>query len=65
MQIPKEKIVELLRGRGQDDVADRADKELPDQVDPDQHADLLDQFGIDQQELASKLPGGLGEKLGL
>jgi hypothetical protein len=65
MQIPKEKIVELLRDRGQDDLADRADQQLPDQVDPEQHADVLSKLGIDQEELASKLPGGLGDKLGL
>jgi hypothetical protein len=65
MQIPKGKIVELLRDRGQDDLADRADQQLPDQVDPEQHADVLSKLGIDQEELASKLPGGLGDKLGL
>jgi hypothetical protein len=65
MEIPKDKIVQLLRERGQDDRADQADSELPDQVDHQQHADLLSKFGIDPQELAGKLPGGLGEKLGL
>jgi hypothetical protein len=65
MEIPKEKIVELLRDRGQDDVAQRADSELPDQVDPQQHADVLQRLGIDEQDLASKLPGGIGDKLGL
>jgi hypothetical protein len=65
MEIPKEKIVELLRDRGQDDLAQRADSELPDQVDPQQHADALQRFGINEQDLASKLPNGLGEKLGL
>jgi len=65
MEIPKEKIVELLRERGQDDMAQRADSELPDQVDPHEHADALQRFGIDEQQLASKLPNGLGDKLGL
>jgi hypothetical protein len=65
MEIPKDKIVELLRERGQADRADQADSELPDQVDPQEHADLLSKFGIDPQELAGTLPGGLGEKLGL
>jgi hypothetical protein len=65
MEIPKDKIVELLRDRGQDDKADQADRELPDQVDTQEHAGLLSKFGIDEQELASKLPGGLGDKLGL
>jgi hypothetical protein len=65
MEIPKDKIVELLRERGQDDRADQADSELPDQVDTQEHAGLLQKFGIDPQELAAKLPGGIGEKLGL
>ena len=65
MQIPKDKILELLRERGQHDQVDQADRELPDQVDPEQHADLLSKFGIDPQELLGKLPGGLGDKLGL
>jgi hypothetical protein len=65
MEIPKNKILELLRDRGQDEKADQADRELPDQVDTEQHADLLSKFGVDPEELASKLPGGVGDKLGL
>jgi hypothetical protein len=65
MQIPKDKIVELLRDRGQDDAADQADSNLPDQVDPEQHADELERLGIDPQDLAGELPGGVGDKLGL
>jgi hypothetical protein len=65
MQIPKEQILEFLRSQGKDDQVGQADQELPDQVDTDQHADLLEKFGIDPGELASKLPGGLGDKLGL
>jgi hypothetical protein len=65
MEIPKEKVLELLRERGQGDQADQADRELPEQVDPEQHADLLSKFGVDPQDLAGKLPGGLGDKLGL
>ena len=65
MQIPKEKVLELLRERGQHDKADQADGELPDQVDPEKDAGLLDKLGIDPQDLAGKLPGGLGDKLGL
>jgi hypothetical protein len=65
MQIPKEKVLELLRERGQHDKADQADRELPDQVDPEKDAGLLNKLGIDPQDLAGKLPGGLGDKLGL
>ena len=61
MEIPKDKIIELLRDRGQDDKADQADRELPDQVDTEQHADLLSKIGVDPDELAADLPGGLGD----
>jgi hypothetical protein len=64
MQIPKEKILELLRSRGQEDKAQQADGELPDQVDTEQHAPLLQKFGIDPSDLAGSL-GGIGNKLGL
>jgi hypothetical protein len=65
MEIPKDKILELLRERGQHEQAAQADSELPDQVDPEQHAGVLSKFGIDPQELLGRLPGGLGDKLGL
>jgi hypothetical protein len=65
MEIPKDKIIELIRQRAGDDTADQAGNELPDQVDPEKHADLLSKFGIDPKDL---LGGGLGDaagKLGL
>ena len=65
MEIPKDKILELLRERGEDDKAQQADGELPDKVDTEQHGDLLQKYGINAQELAGKLPGGLGDKLNL
>jgi hypothetical protein len=68
MQIPKDQILQLLRSRGEDQKADQADGELPDQVDTEQHAGILEKLGIDPQELLGSLcggAGGLGGKLGL
>jgi hypothetical protein len=65
MEIPKDKILELLRQRGEDDKAQQADRELPDKVDPERDRGILDQLGIDPQDLLGNLPGGLGDKLGL
>jgi hypothetical protein len=66
MQIPKEQILELLRSRGDNDKASQADGELPEQVDTDRHAGLLDKYGIDVQDLLSRFgAGGIGDKLGL
>jgi hypothetical protein len=65
MQIPKEQILDLLRQQGKDDQVGQADQELPDQVDPEQHAGLLEKFGIDPADLLQKFgAGGIGEKLG-
>jgi hypothetical protein len=65
MQIPKEQVLEFMRSQGKDDQVGKAEQELPDQVDTDKHAGMLEKFGIDPSELAGKLPGGLGDKLGL
>jgi hypothetical protein len=64
MQIDKSQILELLKSRGDHNQAAQAETELPDQVDTDQHADLLSKFGINTSDLLGKLPGGLGDKLG-
>jgi hypothetical protein len=64
MEIPKEKILDLLKQRGENDKAEQADQELPDKVDPDRDRGILEKLGIDPQDLAGNL-GGLGEKLGL
>jgi len=65
MELPKDKILELIRQKAGGDQAEQADRELPDQVDPEQHGDLLAKFGIDPQELLSGGLGGVAGKLGL
>jgi hypothetical protein len=55
MEIPRDKVVGLLRDRGQDDIADQAESRLPEQVDLDQHADLLKEHGVEPQQLAGHL----------
>ena len=47
MQIPKNKIIDSLRQRGEDEKAAQAGQELPAAVDTDQPRDLLDRLGID------------------
>jgi hypothetical protein len=60
MQIDKQQIIDLLRQQGNDQQAQQADQQLPDQVDTDQHSGLLQQLGIDPQELISRFTGGGG-----
>jgi hypothetical protein len=60
MEIPKDQILQLLRDRGDHAKADQADQQLPDNVDPEQHSDLLDKIGINPSDLLRGLEGKLG-----
>jgi hypothetical protein len=60
MQISKDQVLELLKTQGKDQEAQQAQGELPDQVDTDQHQDLLAKFGINPMELITKFGGGGG-----
>ncbi len=64
MKIDKEQVVEHLRSLGKSDQADKAQQELPDQVDTDDdsHQSLLSKFGADPSALKDKF-GGLGKML--
>ena len=59
MQIPKDKILDLLHEQGKGDQVDQAKQELPEQVDTDEHSDLLQKFGLNPQELLGKLGGDI------
>jgi hypothetical protein len=59
MEIPKDKILELLQQQGKDDQVEPARDELPDQVDPERDSGLLAKYGIDPQDLLAKFGGGI------
>ena len=58
MNTDKDTILNLLRSNGQDADADQAQQDLPDQVDTDQHAGLLEKFGVNPADLIAKFTGG-------
>jgi hypothetical protein len=60
MQIDKMQILELLRSQGDHGKADEADQQLPQQVDTDQHAGLLQSLGLEPADLLKMLGGGGG-----
>ncbi len=60
MEIPKEQILDLLRQQGKHDQADKAEQNLPDKVDHERHADLLQEHGIDPQQLLSMAKSKFG-----
>jgi len=63
MQFDKSTIVQFLQNNGQNDKAQQAQQQLPDQVDHQQHADLLQSLGINPQDLVKQLGGDVMKKL--
>jgi hypothetical protein len=64
MQIDKGQILELLRSQGDHGKVQEADSQLPERVDTDEHAGLLERLGLSPQDLVAKLTGGGGGGLG-
>jgi hypothetical protein len=54
MQIDKSFVLEHLRETGQSDKVQHALDELPEKIDHEQHAELLEKVGIDPGQLAEK-----------
>ena len=57
MLVPKQMIVEQLRGRGDLDGAERADRELGEKVDTEDDAGLLAELDIDVTQLEDDFGG--------
>jgi hypothetical protein len=56
VQLDKNEIIDLLRKEGKNEHVQRALKELPDKIDHEQHAQMLqEKFGIDPGKLVRKV----------
>src|SRR5215472_11128902 len=64
MLFDKQAVLDHIREQVGSDQADQAARSLPDQVDPEQHGGMLQQFGVDPQSMASQLGGQLGSQFG-
>lgn len=60
MILDKEQIIDFIKSLGNNDVAARADTELPDKVDIDKDRGLLEKFGVDPKEVLSRLGRSFG-----
>ena len=54
MQFDKQAVLELIEQQMGSQQAQQAAQQLPDQVDHEQHADLLQQFGVNPQDLLTR-----------
>ena len=59
MEIDKDTIIDFLREQGRDDQAADADQQLPDQVDTERDAGLLERYGVDVGSLVQRFTGGM------
>jgi hypothetical protein len=58
VELDKQELVRMLRTQGDNDIADKAEAELPDEIDTDRDADALEGLGLDRTQLMTKLAGG-------
>jgi DNA polymerase/3'-5' exonuclease PolX len=54
MQLDKQFVLDELKKAGQSQRVEQAIQELPEKIDHDQHAQLLEKFGLDPGKLAAK-----------
>jgi hypothetical protein len=54
MQFDKQTVINLIEEQMGSQHADQAAQELPDQVDHEHHADLLQKFGVNPEDLMSR-----------
>jgi hypothetical protein len=57
MEIPKSMVIERIRSKSGADRANEADNELPDKVDTENDAGLLEKYGLTPDELNDALRG--------
>jgi hypothetical protein len=55
MEIPKDKLIELLKKEGKTEQAQKLEQELPEKVDHELHSDILEKHGVKPQELLGKI----------
>jgi hypothetical protein len=55
MELDKQEVIDLLRREGKNEHVRKAMDELPDKIDHEQHAEMLEQkFGVGPGKLAEK-----------
>jgi hypothetical protein len=55
MEIPRDKVIELLKKEGHSEKARQLEQELPEKIDHELHSDLLEKHGVNPQELLGKI----------
>ena len=59
MEIDKQHVIEFLRKEGKNEHVQKALDELPEKIDHERHAQMLEKYGIDPGDLAAKAVRGV------
>jgi hypothetical protein len=54
VEIDKQQVIDFLRKEGKNEHVQKAIDELPQKIDHEQHAQMLEKLGIDPGQLAAK-----------
>lgn len=54
MEIDKQQVIDFLRKEGKNEHVQKAIDELPQKIDHEQHAQMLEKFGVDPGKLAAQ-----------
>jgi hypothetical protein len=57
MKVPRAEVLRVLRNAGLSQIADELAPELPEIVDRDRDRPLFDRYGVDLDELVSRMGG--------
>ena len=60
MLLDKQTVLEMISQQGNPQLVEQAEQHLPEQIDHEQHAELLQRFGLDPQRVLDQFGGGGG-----
>jgi hypothetical protein len=58
VNLDRSELVRLLHTQGENDIADKVEQQLPEEIDTDRDSDQLDALGLDRTQLMAKLAAG-------
>jgi hypothetical protein len=58
VKLDRSELARLLHTQGENDLAEKVEQQLPEEVDTDRDGDQLDALGLDRTQLMAKLAGG-------
>jgi hypothetical protein len=58
VNLDRSELVRLLHTQGENEIADKVEQQLPEEIDTDRDSGQLDALGLDRTQLMAKLAAG-------